>query len=60
MAESTPTEVRVGAAIPAELHAQIQAIRQGLSIDGTPDGGPTISAIIRQALEAWTREKSHE
>lgn len=51
------TEVRVGAAIPPELHSRIQAIRAKLSVDGTPEGGPSVSAIIRQALEAWASER---
>ena len=52
------TEIRIGAAIPPELHARMQAIRAQLSVDGTPDGGPSVSAIIRQALEAWVSERA--
>ena len=58
----TPHEVRVSAAIPAVLHAQIQSVRAKLSINGTPDGGPSMSAIVRQALEEWyaARSSAHQ
>jgi hypothetical protein len=55
MTEIPPSEVRVGAAIPAELHAEIQAIRAANSLTGDPEGGPSMSVCLRLALEMWVR-----
>lgn len=57
MAPADKDQVQVASRISVDLAKEIDAIRITKSADGTPEGGPPISVIVRVALTAWVAEQ---